>query len=473
MTRLDHQLQALGLPSMAYNEDVTDSFAGRVPPQNLEAERAVLGAMLVNEDAFHDMLELLEADQFYAPSHRKIFNALRQVQPQGKPGDAVIIMETLKENGELEAVGGATYLGDLTTDVPSVRNVAHWGSIVKNQFQLRELCRTTSLLTEEIFNGCSVEEAYEKAESDIQKLADGRLQSTGENFSDMLDRAFEDFNQRLHGETEEEGLIPPWPSLRRYIQAFRGGEMIVIAARPSMGKTSFALNLMIDIATHQQAPTIMFSLEMQAIQITNNLLCIDAGMDGTKWKKPNETLSEKEQKNIFHSVERLRKAKIFIDDDPELKPSALRAKLRRMKREHGLGAIIIDYIGLMKDDPGNLSKQDGRTQEISNISRQLKALAKDFDVPLFALAQLNRSVESRSEKIPRMSDLRESGSIEQDADVVALINRPEYYSIDQNNPIRPGEADIIVAKNRHGDVGTAELIFVKKMMTFREKDSSD
>ena len=458
---------------MAYHDAQPDAFSGRVPPQNLEAERAVLGAMLLSEDAFHDMLQMLDSDHFYASSHRKIFGALRQIQPQGKPGDAVILMETLKENGELEAVGGASYLGDLTTDVPTIRNVSHYGKIVKNQFQLRELCRTTSLITEEIFNGCSVEDAYEKAESNIQRLADGRLQTVGEGFSDMLTRAFEDFNNRLHGESEEEGLIPPWPSLRRLVQAFRGGEMIVIAARPSMGKTSFALNLMIDLATHQQAPTIMFSLEMQAIQITNNILCIDAGIDGTKWKKPTESLSEKEQKNIFSSVERLGQSKVFIDDDPELKPSTLRAKLRKMKREQGLGAIIIDYIGLMKDDPGNLSKQDGRTQEMSNISRQLKALAKDFDVPLFALAQLNRSVEARAEKVPRMSDLRDSGSIEQDADVVILLNRPEYDSIDHKNPIRPGEADIIVAKNRHGDVGTAELMFIKKMMTFREKDSSD
>lgn len=459
---------------MAYNDDQPDLFSGRVPPQNLEAERAVLGAMLLNEDAFHDMLEMLDSEYFYASSHRKIFAALRQIQPLGKPGDAVILMETLKENGELEAVGGATYLGDLTSDVPTIRNVSHYGTIVKNQYQLRELCRTTSLLTEEIFNGCSVEEAYEKAQSDIHRLADGRLQNIGEDFSDMLTRAFDDFNTRLHGESEEEGLIPPWPSLRRLVQAFRGGEMIVIAARPSMGKTSFALNLMIDLATRQKAPTVMFSLEMQAIQITNNILCIDAGIDGTKWKKPTEPISEKEQKNIFSSVERLRESKIFIDDDPELKPSTLRAKLRRMRREmNGLGAIVIDYIGLMKDDPGNLSKQDGRTQEISNISRQLKALAKEFNVPLFALAQLNRSVESRSEKVPRMSDLRESGSIEQDADVVILLNRPEYYSIDQNNPIRPGEADIIVAKNRHGDVGVAELMFIKNMMTFREKDPTD
>jgi len=458
---------------MPYPDEPPDALSGRVPPQSLEAERAVLGAMLLNEDAFHDMIEMLTADHFYASSHRKIFEALRKIQPQGKPGDAVILMETLKASGDLEKVGGSTYLGDLTLDVPTIRNVSHYGTIVKNQFQLRELCRATSQVTEEIFNGCSVEDAYEKAESSIQRLADARLKTTGENFPDMLTRAFEDFNSRLHGESTEEGVTAPWPSLRRFLPAFRPGEMIVIAGRPSMGKTSFALNLIIDLTTHQKVPTIMFSLEMQAIQISNNLLCIDAEIDGTKWKRPTEAISEKEQTRIFNSVERLSSTTLVIDDDPNLKPSSLRAKIRRMKREHGLGAIFIDYIGLMKDDPGNLSKQDGRTQEIANISRQLKTIAKEFNVPLFALAQLNRGVETRSEKVPRMSDLRESGSIEQDADVVILLNRPEYYSLDPGNPIRPGEADIIVAKNRHGDVGVAELMFIRSRMAFQDKQASD
>ena len=455
---------------MAKFNDPDAIFHGRIPPNNLEAERAVLGAMLLDVDAYHDMVEVLRVDFFYAPAHRKIFESMKRLSPSGKPVDVVLVMESLRSAGELDSVGGASYLSDLTEEVPSIKNVAHYGNIVEEKFHLRELVRASMEVTESIFSGSAADEAFGEAENRLSKLSDNRLKSSASVFSELISDALMGFQNRSNGDMEDSGLAVPWPSMRKYIHGFRAGEMIVIAARPSMGKTSFALNLMLDMALQQKSSILMFSLEMTAMQITNNLLCIDAEMDGNKWRKPTEAIGDKERKRIMDSVTRLTTAKIAIDEDSALRPSILRSKARRMKRDHGLDAIVIDYLQLMNDDAGNLSKQDGRTQEMSNISRQLKAIAKEFEVPIFALAQLNRTVESRAEKVPRMSDLRESGSIEQDADVVILLNRPEYYSVDKNNPLRPGEADIIIAKNRHGDVGTAEMLFVKNRMTFTEKD---
>lgn len=445
-------------------------FHGRIPPNNLEAERAVLGAMLLDSEAYHDMAEVLHMEYFYAPAHRKIFDAMKRLSPSGKPVDVVMVMEALRSANELDSIGGVSYLSDLTEEVPSIKNVAHYGNIVEEKFHLRELVRASMEVTENIFSGSNAEEAFAVAENRLGKLSDNRLKSEAKNFPDMVSEAMMGFQDRLQGNMGDAGLSVPWPSMRKFIHGFRAGEMIVIAARPSMGKTSFALNLMLDMGIQQKCSILMFSLEMTAMQITNNLLCIEAEIDGNKWRKPTEAIGDKDRIRIMNSVERLSATKIVIDENAALRPTILRAKARRMKRDHGLDAIVIDYLQLMNDDLGNLSKQDGRTQEMANISRQLKAIAKEFGVPIFALAQLNRTVESRSEKVPRMSDLRESGSIEQDADVVILLNRPEYYSTDPNNPIRPGEADIIIAKNRHGEVGTAAMLFIKNRMTFVEKD---
>lgn len=455
---------------MAKINDPDAVFHGRIPPNSIEAERAVLGAMLLDADAYHDMAEVLRLEYFYAPAHRKIFDAMKRLSPSGKPVDVVMVMEALRSANELDSIGGVSYLSDLTEEVPSIKNVAHYGNIVEEKFHLRELVRASMEVTENIFSGSSAEEAFAVAENRLGKLSDDRLKSDSMNFSDMISEAILGYEDRLGGNMGDMGLSSPWPSLRKYIHGFRAGEMIVIAARPSMGKTSFILNMMLDMAIHQKSSILMFSLEMTAMQITNNLLCIEAEIDGNKWRKPTEAIGDKERVRIMDSVNRLSSTKIVIDESSALRPSILRAKARRMRRDYGLDAIVIDYLQLMNDDAGNLSKQDGRTQEMTNISRQLKAIAKEFNVPIFALAQLNRGVETRAEKVPRMSDLRESGSIEQDADVVILLNRPEYFSNDKNNPIRPGEADIIIAKNRHGDVGTAELLFIKNRMTFAEKD---
>ncbi len=445
-------------------------LAGRVPPHNKEAEKAVLGAMMKSEDTFHDVLEILKPEHFYSPSHQNIFTALMGLSGQGQPVDTVTVLEALQKSDLLQQIGGVEYLAELTSEVPSISQAGHYSKIIKEKFQLRVLAKTALEISDSAFSGGEVNEVYQVAESKLNDLSDSRVHLSSEPFSDLLENALTSFEERRQGNMEDMGIAPPWPALTRFIHGFRGGEMVVIAARPSMGKTSFSLNLLIDFALQQKQPVAMFSLEMTAQQIVDNTLCIDAQMDGNKWRKPSAAIEDKEVERINNSIQKLSQTHVFVDDDPKLTPMILRAKVRRMSRDHKLKAIFIDYLQLMVDDQSNMNKNDGRTQEMSNISRQLKAIAKEFDVPIFALAQLNRSVEQRTEKIPRMSDLRESGSIEQDADVVILLNRPEYYSIDKNNPVRPGEADIIIAKNRHGDVGTAEMRFIKNMMTFTEKD---
>ena len=445
-------------------------LVGRVQPHNKEAERAILGAMMISEDAYYEVLELLKMEHFYAPAHRKIYDALKALSGTGQPVDSVTVLEALKRSNELEQIGGASYLAELTMEIPSISHVGHYAKIVKEKSQLRTLAQTALEISDFAFAGGDVDEAYQIAESRLTSLSDARLTQSAGPFSDMLENALTSFEERRQGNTEDMGIAPPWPTMSRLIHGFKGGEMIVVAARPSMGKTSFSLNLIIDFCLQQKHGAAFFSLEMTAQQIVDNILCIDAQMDGNKWRKPSVAIEEKEIERINNSVQRLSQTTVFIDDDPMLTPTVLRSKVRRMKREHDIRVVFIDYLQLMNDDQRNLNKNDGRTQEMSNISRQLKAIAKEFEIPIFALAQLNRSVEQRTEKVPRMSDLRESGSIEQDADVVILLNRPEYYSLDKNNPIRPGEADIIVAKNRHGDVGTTEMRFIKNMMTFAEKD---
>jgi len=455
---------------MAETEIDQLQLAGRVRPHNKEAERAVLGAMMISEDAYHEILELLRFEHFYSPSHQIIFQALTSLSGTGKPVDSVTVLEALNQKDKLKEIGGASYLAELTMEIPSITHVGHYGKIVKEKYQLRLLAQTALEICDHAFSGGDVDHAYQLAEAKLTSLSDERINKVAGPFSELLENALTSFEERRSGNLEDMGIAPPWPALARMIHGFRGGEMIVIAARPSMGKTSFSLNLIIDFCLQQKFAAAMFSLEMTAQQIVDNILCIDAQMDGNKWRKPSAAIDPKEIARISNSVQRLSQTTVYIDDDPVLTPMILRSKVRRMKREHDIQAIFIDYLQLMNDDQRNLNRNDGRTQEMSNISRQLKAIAKEFDLPIFALAQLNRGVETRPDKVPRMSDLRESGSIEQDADVVILLNRPEYYSVDKNNPTRPGEADIIVAKNRHGDVGTAEMRFIKNMMTFTEKD---
>lgn len=304
-----------------------------------------------------------------------------------------------------------------------------------------------------------------------QNHLDSTIPQGQRSFNDLLCNSLNGYENRLGGSAL--GLSASWPSLRKYIHGFKPGELIIVASQPSIGKTSFILNMILDMAINQKASILMFSLAMKAEQIVDNLCCIECKMDGIQWRNPTGVITDREQVRIMNGIERLSKTKIVIDDNSVLNPTRLREAALNMKQEQGLDAIFIDSLQFMNDDFGMRSTYDDQYQENFNISRQLKIIAKEFNVPVFAVAQLKQNIDSRAEKVPRISDLSDGGSLEQNADVVILLHRPEVFSPDKNNPIRPGEADIIISKNRNGDVGKVGILFIKNRMTFCEKDRDE
>lgn len=435
-------------------------LAGHTPPQHLESEKSVLGAMMLSEDCLHEMLELLDAEDFYAPAHRKIFEVMRKLSPMGKAVDHIMVHDELLKQGTLEEVGDALFIADLTLNVPTLSNASYYAGIVKEKSQLRQLLHLTMDLQEKIFDQEDANAAYEHAESHLMKLSEKRVHENSSDIGSLITDAMSNFMKRQEGDEEQKGLTCHYYGLMKMLNSFGGGEMIIVAARPSMGKTSFGLNLMLDMAIRQHGSTAFFSLEMGANQIANNMICMESSTDGNFWRNPTSAIQEDDHDRIAKGVERISSAKIIIDDEPFLTPIILRSKLRRYVKEHKVDIVFIDYLQLMTAP--EVSSKEGRTQEMSHISRSLKSIAKELNIPIVALAQLNRAVESRAGNRPKMADLRESGSLEQDADSIILLHRPDYYNPDD----RPGEVDVILAKNRNGETGTAPLSFVKNMMRF-------
>ncbi len=444
------------------NEDYQSEphLEGNSPPNHIDAEKAVLGAMMLDEERLHEMLELLETEHFYAPSHRKIFEVMKELSPLGKRIDHLLVYAEFKKNGNVAEVGGASYIAGLTQNVPTLANASHYAVIIKEKSYLRMLLNLTMKIQNQVFTSENADEVYELAESNLMKLSEKRIKKNSNDIASLMEQAMVNFNDRIDGNNQNKGLTCKYWSLMKMLNGFRGGEMLVIAARPSMGKTSFALNLILEFAIRQDAPAAFFSLEMGALQIANNMLCIESSTDGNFWNNPDAAISEGDTERISRGIERIAGAKIIIDDDSFLSPQILRSKLRRYIKEHGVKVVLIDYLQLMSAP--EIGSRDGRTQEMSHISRTLKSISREMDIPVIALAQLNRGVESRQGNKPRMSDLRESGSIEQDADAVMLIHRPDYYNPDE----KPGEAEVILAKNRNGETGTAPFMFIRNMMRF-------
>lgn len=427
-------------------------------PHSIESEKAVLGAMMLSQDAIDDVFEILTSESFYAPAHRKIFDAVKGLQDKGRPVDLVTVMDELKSGNKLGEIGGATYLSGIVEEVPSIKNVAHYAKGVRNRFYAREYLRICQEASELIHSGNDVEEISEFLERSMSKTTDAHLDNRTRDFGELASLSLSNFMKRVQGNDEDQGLTSPWTGVNNIIPSFRPGEMIVIAGRPGMGKTTVAMNLFLDFAAKQNSSVLVFSLEMTDINLMDNCITHYAKIDNYDWRKPQGPLKPDESSRVFRAIEEFSKLRIQIDEDEKLTPSILRAKARKYKREKGLDAIFIDYLQLMDDDFKPKSA-DGRTTEMTSISKQIKSLAKSLKVPIFALAQLNRGVEGRAVKEPRASDLRESGGIEQDADVVIMVNRPEKYHQGDGDPERPGEADLIIAKNRHGDTGKVSLKF--------------
>jgi replicative DNA helicase len=450
-----------------YNSQSLIPSEGRVPPQAIEIEEAVLGAMLIEKEALAKALEVLDDTAFYKPAHQKIFKALIELFNRSEPVDLITLTEELRRQGELEHVGGEYYLSELTTKVSSAANVEYHAHIVLERALMRQLIQASSEVATRAFS--ETEDALgllDEAEQKIFNISEQRMKKSFIAMDTAVHQTME-MLQSIHG---KHGGVTGVPSgfhkLDELTGGFQSSDFIIIAGRPSMGKTAFALSIARNAALHGDKPTAvgMFSLEMSTQQLVMRLMCAEARVDAHKVRTGR--LPEDEWKKLSMSVGRLYTAKIFIDDTPGLNILELRAKARRLKVEHNIGLLIVDYLQLMQG-PRNIQS---REQEISSISRSLKGLAKELNLPVIALSQLNRSVESRNDKRPALSDLRESGAIEQDADVVMFVNRPEMFGIQEDEgESTEGLAEIIIGKQRNGPTDTVKLQFIKQYARFENR----
>ncbi len=434
----------------------------RVPPQNLEAEQSVLGAILLENESVNQALEILSSDDFYRESHREIFRAMVELTDKNQPVDAITLTDALRARGILESIGGPAYIAELATCVPIAANVAHYARIVRERAVLRSLASIATDIASSAYEAPqNVDEFLDQAEHRIFEISERRIRPSFHAMSDLTRESIR-MIERLY-ETKElvTGVPTGFIDLDRITAGFQPSDLVVIAARPSMGKTALALNIAA-YASMEADPKVgvaLFSLEMSKEQLVLRMLCSEARVDGSKARAGY--LSDRDFPRLVEAAGRLSEAPIFIDDSSDTTAIALKAKCRRLKRERSanLGLVIVDYLQLMRAARPN----DSREKEIAEISRSLKALAKELKLPVIALSQLNRAVESRPERRPLLADLRESGAIEQDADVVAFIYRDEVYHRDTKEP---GVAEIIVAKQRNGPTDTAKLTWLKEFTRF-------
>ena len=438
---------------------------GRVPPQAVDIEEQVLGAMLLEKEAISKVIEVLDDEAFHAERNRRIFQAIVALFERGEPADSITVAEELRRRNQLESVGGDSYLVELTMKVTSGANVEYHARIVLEKALLRKLIAESGTIAARAFN--QAEDAFDlldQAEQSIFKISEWRLKK---NFVSM-DKAVHDTLEVLESIHGQHGGVTGVPTGFRELDTLTGGwqksDLIIIAGRPSAGKTAFALSLAANAAMHRSKPTPVgvFSLEMSLQQLVMRLLCAEARVDAHAVRTGR--LPEDDWKRLSIGAGRLAKANIFIDDTASLGILELRAKARRLRAEHGIGLVIVDYLQLMQGPKG----AENREKEISAISRSLKALAKELDIPVIALSQLSRAVEGRTDKRPILSDLRESGAIEQDADVVAFVHRQEMYLDPRSDKMEEvqGKAEIIVGKQRNGPIDDVSLAFVSRYARF-------
>lgn len=437
---------------------------GRIPPQAVDVEQAVLGAILLEQEALPKSLEILSESSFYDGRHRKIFGAFSELFQRGVPVDLITLTDELRRRKELEKVGGANYLNELSAHMGAAANVEYHARIIAQKHLLRKLIETTTQLTRDAYDpGTDTFELLDKAETDIFHISNAEIRRPAEKVSDVIKTTIEHL-EAIHG---QEGGVTGVPSgfsrLDRLTSGWQRSDLVIVAARPSMGKTAFALSCARHAA--KQKGVAIFSLEMGAEQLALRMLTSEARVDSQNARTGR--MNDADWKKIANAAGNLADARIFIDDTPGLSVLELRAKCRRLKSEHDIGLVIVDYLQLMH--VSTTQRYTNREQEISHISRSMKALAKELDVPVVALSQLSRAVETRGgDKRPQLSDLRESGAIEQDADVVCFIYRPERYGItaDDHGNSTEGIAEIIIGKQRNGPVGAVNLSFVKQFARF-------
>jgi len=437
----------------------------RIPPQNLEAEQAVLGAILLDSVAIITVMETLKPEDFYRQAHQFIFEAMVDLNGDNEPIDLITLTTRLQAKQQLAEIGGIQYLTELASAVPTAANVTYYAKIVEEKSMLRRLIRTaTEIVTNGYAGSDDIGILLGEAEQRILEISN-RKSSTGFiSIKDVLMEVFEKVEKLYHDRGKTTGIPSGFPDLDKMTAGFQRSDLIIVAARPSVGKTAFSLNVAQNVAVRAKETVAIFSLEMSAAQLVQRIICAEANVDAGRIR--TGTLEGDDWEKLTMAIGTLSEAEIYIDDTPAITVADIRAKCRRLKKEKGLGMILIDYLQLIA---GRGKAGENRQQEVSEISRTLKQIARELEVPVIALSQLSRGVEQRQDKRPMMSDLRESGSIEQDADIVAFLYRDDYYDKESE---KKNIIEIIIAKQRNGPVGTVELVFLKNFNKFVSLDKS-
>jgi replicative DNA helicase len=434
---------------------------GRIPPHSVESEQSILGSILLDKEAIITVTETIKPEDFYKEAHKIIYECMMKLNNKNEPIDLITLTEELKRQGHLEDIGGISYITSLSTIVPTTSNVKYYADIVKEKSVLRKLIKVSNdILNLGYDSSIKVEDILEKAEKQIFDISQEKSSEDFQAINSVLMDTY-DMIEKLYTNKEDiTGITTGFEDLNKKTNGLQRTDLILIAARPAMGKTAFSLNLVQNAALKGDASVAVFSLEMSKEQLVQRMLSAQSHVELKKIKTGN--LDENDWPRIIDAMSVLSNANIYIDDTPGIKIGELRSKCRKLKIEKGLDLILIDYLQLMEGDGGNESRQ----QEISKISRSLKIIAKELNCPVVALSQLSRAPEQRSDHRPMLADLRESGAIEQDADIVMFLYRDEYYHPDSE---RKNIGEIIIAKNRHGETGSAELVWLGEIQKFANK----
>ncbi len=449
-------------------------------PHSHEAEQSVLGAIFLDPELMSSTQEILLPESFYRGAHQHIFRAMMDLNEDGKDIDIVTVLDRLTQEGVVNEAGGPQYLAEITSNVPTTRNIQYYTDVVFKNAVKRKLIHTADSIANDGYNDeLDLDTVLNDAERRILELSSARESDGFKDIRDVLGQVYDNAEQLDQNSGQTPGIPTGYRDLDQMTAGFNRNDLIILAARPSVGKTAFALNIAQKVATHEDQYTVgIFSLEMGADQLATRMICSSGNVDSNRLR--TGTMTEEDWNRFTVAVGKLSRTKIFIDDTPGVRITDIRSKCRRLKQEHGLDMIVIDYLQLIQGSGSRAS--DNRQQEVSEISRMLKAIARELECPVIALSQLSRGVEQRQDKRPMMSDIRESGSIEQDADIVAFLYRDDYYNRgdgdddDDDGGFEPqtndenGEIEIIIAKQRNGPTGTVKLHFMKQYNKFTDID---
>ncbi|CCO24490.1 replicative DNA helicase [Maridesulfovibrio hydrothermalis] len=458
------QKQKRRKPGSDYNSDGASSDASsdllrKVPPHNLEAEQAVLGGVFLSNTIFNDLVDIVNSDNFYSPAHQEIFRSFEALYSKNAPIDLVTVSEYLTISGLIDTVGGPVYLAELANSVVSSANALYHAEIVAEKAIQRSLIDAAAKIISESFDAQDVKELLDHSEQSIFDITDAKKTTTIKSSKDLITDVFKELESRVAQKSLVTGIPTTYHKFDEMTAGLQNSDLIIIAGRPSMGKTAFALNVAMRAALHSGVTTAVFSLEMAMGQLMTRMLATHGKVDLSRLRTGQ--LDDEDWAKLYEAAQDLTEAPLFIDDTPSISTMELRARCRRLKSQHNLGLIMVDYLQLMRSS----ARTDSREQEISDISRTLKALAKELNVPVIALSQLNRKVEERTDKRPMMSDLRESGAIEQDADIILFLYREDFYNKKEDKPIT-NTAEVIIGKQRNGPTGIIKLAFFGQYTAF-------